>query len=242
MTNVPDDRTRPVVHRTNPADDAMVHNPAAQDQTVRRTTDDHTTREAIVGTDRGGRTPNVSWGAIFGGVVTFIAVTVLLSLVTAGIGLTGEGVAAGIWSVVAVALALAAAGFVAGALAVRSGLLHGFLTWATSLVAALVLTVWLSASVLGAVGNAVGQALDAVQGDEISQVVEDAQQNVDEEDVQDAAEDAQQQAEQAAEDAQPAVWWTFVGMLVGAVIAALTGMLGARTVISRRERTVVVTR
>src|SRR5690606_25255759 len=123
--------------------------------TVHTTTDDgDATKEALVGTDRAGRASNVSWGAIFAGVVTFLAVMVLLSLVTAGIGLTGSGVGAGIWSVIAIALALGAGGYVAGALAVRSGLLHGFLTWATSLVAALVLTIWLSASVLGAVGGA----------------------------------------------------------------------------------------
>src|SRR5690606_11820790 len=121
----------------------------------------------------------VSWGAIFAGVVTFLAVTVLLSLVTAGIGLTGEGMAAGIWSIIALAIALAAAGYVAGALAVRGGLLHGFLTWATSLVAAVVLAVWLSASALGAVGSVVGQALDVAQGTDVTEVVEDVRQGVD---------------------------------------------------------------
>ncbi|HAQ59897.1 MAG TPA: hypothetical protein DCR63_05720 [Microbacterium sp.] len=199
--------------------------------------DDHTTKDTLIGTDRRGHLSNVSWGSIFAGVVTFLAITVLLSLVTTGIGLTGSGVGAGIWSIVALALALAAAGYVAGALAVRSGLLHGFLTWATSLVAALVLTVWLSASVLGAVGGVLSQAVDLAQGTDVSQVVEDVQENVSGEDVQQAREDAQQQAEEAAEDAQPAVWWTFVGMLLGAVIAAGTGVLGARSVVTRAEAT-----
>ncbi|MCP2638496.1 hypothetical protein K0817_018230 [Microbacterium sp. HD4P20] len=199
--------------------------------------EDQNTKEALVGTDRRGSTANVSWGAIFAGVVTFLAVTVLLSLVTAGIGLTGAGVGAGIWSIVALALALAAAGFVAGALAVRSGLLHGFLTWATSLVAALVLTVWLSASALGAVSGALGQVVDLGQGD-VSEIVQDVQENVDEQDV----ENAQQQAEEAAEDAQPAVWWTFVGMLLGAAVAAGSGLLGARTVITRSERVTTYSR
>src|SRR5215203_2318251 len=89
---------------------------------ARAVTNDHDAKkESLIGTEHAGRPANVSWGSIFAGVVTFLAVTVLLSLVTAGIGLGGSGVGAGIWSVIALAIALAAAGFVAGALAVRSG-------------------------------------------------------------------------------------------------------------------------
>lgn len=211
-------------------------------------TDDDAAKEALIGTERLGRPANVSWGSIFAGVVTFLAVTVLLSLVTAGIGLGGSGVGAGIWSVIALALALAAAGFVAGALAVRSGLLHGFLTWATSLVVALALTVWLSASLLGAVGGVVSSATQALSGTDISQVAEDVQGNVDEQQAQDQAdqalEDAQQTAEDAADTAQAGSWWGFVGLLLGAVIAALGGMLGVRTVVNRDRdnKTVSTTR
>lgn len=204
--------------------------------------DDDTTKESLIGTDHRGRSSNVSWGAIFAGVVTFLAVTVLLSLVTAGIGLGGAGVGAGIWSVIALALALAAAGFVSGALAVRSGLLHGFLTWATSLVVALALTVWLSASLLGAVGGVVNSATQALGGTDVTQVVEDVQSNVDEGDVEDAEnqadeaiENAQQTAEDAAATAQAGAWWGFVGLLLGAVIAAAGGIFGVRSVVSRRE-------
>jgi surface antigen len=201
------------------------------------TTDNDAAKESLIGTERRGRPANVSWGSIIAGVVTFLAVTVLLSLVTAGIGLGGSGVGAGIWSVIALALALAAAGFVAGALAVRSGLLHGFLTWATSLVVALALTVWLSASLLGAVGGVVSSASQALSGTDVSQVVEDVQGNVDEEEAQDQAdealEDAEQTAEDAADTAQASSWWGFVGLLLGAVIASLGGVLGVRTVVNR---------
>jgi len=208
------------------------------DEAVTRTVDvdDHAGKESLVGTDRVGRSSNISWGAVIAGVVTFLAVTVMLSLVTAGLGLAGAGVGAGIWSIVAVALALAAGGFVAGALAVRGGLIHGFLTWATSLVVALVLAVMLGASVLGAVGGAIGQlAPVASQELDLGQVAEDTQQNVDDDEVQQTTEDAKEQASEAAEDAQPSVWWTFVGMLLGAAVAAGTGALGARSVLTRRE-------
>ena len=203
------------------------------------------TQESLIGTERPGRPANVSWGSIIAGVVTFLAVTVLLSLVTAGIGLGGSGVGAGIWSVIALAIALAAAGFVAGALAVRSGLLHGFLTWATSLVVALALTVWLSASLLGAVGGVVSSATQALSGTDVTKVVEDVQGNVDEEAAQDQAdealEDAQQTAEDAADTAQASSWWGFVGLLLGAAIAALGGMFGVRTVVNRDRANDAVT-
>lgn len=203
------------------------------------TVDNDAAKESLLGTERGGRPSNVSWGSIVAGVVTFLAVTVLLNLVTAGIGLGGSGMAAGIWSIIALAIALAAAGFVAGALAVRSGLLHGFLTWATSLVVALALTVWLSTSLLGAVGGALSSATEALSGTDVTQVVEDVQGNVDEEEAQQQADEAAAQAEQVAEDAaaatQAASWWGFVGLLIGAVIAALGGMLGVRAVVNRER-------
>lgn len=223
------------------------NNSTNPDRTAARavTTESDTTTESLIGTERRGRPANVSWAAIFAGVVTFLAVTVLLSLVSAGIGLGGSGIGAGIWGIIALAIALAAAGFVSGALAVRSGLLHGFLTWATSLVVALALTVWLSASLLGAVGGVVSSATQALSGTDVTQVVEDVQGNVDEEEAQDQAdqalEDAQQVAEDAADVAQATSWWTFVGLLLGAVIAALGGMLGVRTVLNRDNANDVVT-
>ncbi len=196
---------------------------------------EYATREALVGTSQP-TGPRTSWGAIIAGVVTFLAVTVLLSLVTAGIGLAGSGVGAGIWSIIALAIALAAGGYVTGALAQRSGLLHGFLTWATSLVITLVLAVGLSASALGAVGGTLGQLASAAgESVDIEQIAEDIGQQVDEQDVNEATEAAEEQAREAADAAQPGVWWTFVGMLLGAAIAAFAGALGVRTVLTRGE-------
>lgn len=209
---------------------------------------DHSTKESLVGTDRRGMSSNVSWGAIVAGVVTFLAITVLLSLVTAGIGLSGSGAGAGIWSVISLALALAAAGYVAGALAVRGGLLHGFLTWATAVLTGLVLATWLSANLLGAVGGVVGSVVGtAAQATDVSpsQVTDAVQQNVDPQDVDAAQEragevvdDVQAQADEIADTASSAAWWGFFGMLIGAVIAAVAGMLGARSVVTREEKLV----
>lgn len=83
----------------------------------------------------------------------------------------GWGVAVGIWSAIALILALAIAGFVSGVLAIRAGFLHGIATWATSLVAMLVLIGWLGASVVGALGGAIGNIAQGAM--ENTQITED---------------------------------------------------------------------
>ncbi|WP_232548950.1 hypothetical protein [Propioniciclava soli] len=191
--------------------------------------DDHAVQEALIGTDRSRRTPNISWGSIFAGVVTFLGLTVVLNIASAAMGLDGvSGVATGIWSLIALALALAVAGYVAGALAVRGGLLHGFLTWATSILAVLVLAGWLGGALLGAVGNLAGVVSSQV--DVTAQQVEDAATQADQQVDQQQVE---QQAAQTAEQASTAAWWTFGGALLGAVGAAAAGAAGSRSVINR---------
>lgn len=84
---------------------------------------DDTARDSLIGTDRGHRTANTSWGAIFAGTVTFLAILVVFALASAALGLSeASGIAVSIWGVVALVVALAVAGYIAGALAVRSGL------------------------------------------------------------------------------------------------------------------------
>ena len=214
----------------------------SEDRTI-----DLTAKEALIGTDRRGHLANTSWGAILAGVVTFLAVVVLLSMVPAVIGLDGaSGTATGIWSAVSMALALAAAGYVAGALAVRSGLLHGFLTWATSVVAAVVLVAWLGASLLGALGGVLGQVADSATevaaGEDLGQVADDAEGAVDqgeldaaEEQAGQALDDVQQTADEAADDASTAAWWAFAGLLIGALIASAMGAVGAKSVMTRDD-------
>lgn len=198
--------------------------------------DDEATREAVIGTVSGRRTSNVSWGSVFAGVVTFLALTIVLNLITAALSLNnGAGVGAGIWTIISLAIALAAAGYVAGALAIQSGLLHGFLTWATSILAILILAGWFGGTLLGAVGNLAGSVADQInvsQG-QVANVIDAAQQNSDQ---------AKQAAAKAADAASAAAWWSFAGALIGGIIAAATGVWGARTVIRRKEDVVVVNR
>lgn len=93
------------------------------------------------------------------GVVTFLALTLLLSLITAALGLgvtdltsdnpgEGVGIATGLWSIVILALVLPAGGHVAGLLAGHAGLIHSFLTWATSLLPAVVVAGLLVGNIL----------------------------------------------------------------------------------------------
>ncbi|MDO4669908.1 MAG: hypothetical protein Q4A67_00365 [Aerococcus sp.] len=115
---------------------------------------------------------NLSWGAVFAGVVTFIALILTLSLIGSALGFAQfnptqpnpfQGVGTGqiIWIIVELVVAFLGAGFVAGATARRMGHLHGFLTWATSLIAVVVLLTWLAGAALNAATNAAGSVLGA---------------------------------------------------------------------------------
>lgn len=201
---------------------------------VRTADDDQTTKNAVLGTEHSRGGSNVSWGAIVAGVVTFLALTIVLSLVSAAMGLTGaSGVATGIWTIVALVIALAAAGYVAGALAARGGLFHGFLTWAASLLAVLVLAGWLGASALGTAGNVLGSVASQanVSSGQVQDAAQSAQSQVSPQDV----EAAKQQAQQAAETTATGLWWTVAGALIGGAIATLAGIAGARSVTSKKE-------
>ncbi|MCC8173668.1 MAG: hypothetical protein LIO65_04580 [Odoribacter sp.] len=92
----------------------------------------------------------ISWGSIIGGIVTVLAISFLLSLIGTSISLfmldpldsdpfAGVGTSFGIWTVISILISLAAGGFVAGKLAAKDGIIHGFLTWASSLIIAIIL-------------------------------------------------------------------------------------------------------
>lgn len=115
---------------------------------------------------------NLSWGSVLAGVVTTFAIFLLLSLITSAIGfgtfkptnenpVEGMGTGMMIWSVISLLISLLAGGFVAGLAARRTGLLHGFLTWALTTLLMLGLLTSLISSAFGLVGNVVGTAADA---------------------------------------------------------------------------------
>lgn len=126
------------------------------------------------------RCRRVSWGSIIGGVMTVLAVSFLLSLIGTSIGLfmldptdsepfSGVGTSVGIWTVLSLLISLAAGGFVAGKLAARDGMIHGFLTWASSLIIAVILGVMMVSSAVKMTGNLLG-SVSSVTGDILSGV------------------------------------------------------------------------
>ncbi len=243
------DRTSSVPRDSATGDHAAVgdHGASVPDRDERRTDRDdrivdHTTRDTFIGTDAPThRHSNVSWGAIFAGVVTFVALMFVFGLVSLGLGLEEVGgMAVGIWSAVALIIALGIAGFVSGMLSIRAGFLHGIATWATSLVAILVLVGWLGASALGALGGAIGNvAQSALEQTEISTedlgaAAEDA--NVDEEQLNQAQQEVEGTAQEAQDNVAASAWWAVAGLLVGAIVAGLAGAGGARSVHTEHER------
>ncbi|MGO4939620.1 hypothetical protein ACTQ45_06305 [Fundicoccus sp. Sow4_D5] len=140
---------------------------------------------------------NISWASIFAGFVTFIATSLMFSLVGASIGfgapdltaanpLKGVGMGLVIWIIFALVVSLGLAGYVAGLTASRAGFVHGFLTWAVSLIAMFFLMTSTATSAFNAVGSLVGVTGDAVgttlatAGDAVGNLSEEAFQTISE--------------------------------------------------------------
>ncbi len=160
---------------------------------------------------------NISWGSIFAGVVTFFALLFTFSLIGSAIGfgmveptssnpLDGVGTGVIIWTVVTMILSFFGAGLVSGIAARRVGLLHGFLTWATSVFALIAILSYVTigafsavGSLLGTVTSAVGDGVETVvsgAGDAISQGFEDVSGNISSVDTQ----NLQNEVEQVLQD------------------------------------------
>lgn len=119
---------------------------------------------------------NLSWRSIFAGLITFLALSILLSFISATIGLgvtdltspnplDNVGIGFIIWTIISFIVSLGAGGYVAGLTANRAGAIHGFLTWALGLLAIL----YLATSTIGSAFNTLG-SLMGVAGDTIADV------------------------------------------------------------------------
>ena len=116
---------------------------------------------------------NFSWRSVFAGVVTFLAILILLSLIGTAIGFgtpdlttadpfSGVGIGLVIWVIITLILSFGAGGYIAGITANRAGYIHGFITWAVSLISIVVLMTTAVSSIFGAVGNIVGSTAGVV--------------------------------------------------------------------------------
>lgn len=121
----------------------------------------------------------ISWGSIIAGIVTVLAVSMLLSTLGTGLGFSmldptsehptnGAGTTVAVWSAISVIISLLAGAFVAGRLAGASGLIHGFLVWGSSLIVATILGVCLVSSAVKVTGNILG-SIASVSGSVISE-------------------------------------------------------------------------
>lgn len=114
-------------------------------------------------------------GAIFAGIVTFLALFIVFSTIGSALGLgmidfmsnnpfNGLGTTGIIWLIVTMLLSFFGAGFVSGVAARRVGLLHGFVTWAANLVVLVIFVSLLLSSLLSLAGSAIGTTAN-VAGD-----------------------------------------------------------------------------
>lgn len=116
---------------------------------------------------------NLSWGAIFAGVVTFLALFIVFTTIGSAAGLgslnftspnpfSGLGTGSLIWVVLTMLLSFFGSGYVSGLAARRVGVLHGFVTWATNLVVLIVFVAIILSSLLSLAGSAIGAAGSAI--------------------------------------------------------------------------------
>ena len=123
----------------------------------------------------------ISWASIFAGVLTTLAISFLLSLLGMALGFSmldpmsntdvtnGSGTAVSIWAGLSLLVSLGLGGYIAGRLAGLDGAIHGFLTWALSLIIGLFISVStlsgalsMTGSALGSIGSATGNLASSV--------------------------------------------------------------------------------
>lgn len=114
----------------------------------------------------------ISWGSIIAGVITVMAISILLSTLGTSLGFSmvepfdadpvaGVGTSVLIWSTLSILFSLACGGFVAGRLATSAGMIHGFMVWAVSLVLAALFGGMLLTGAVKATGSAIGSTVSA---------------------------------------------------------------------------------
>ncbi|MCC8392255.1 hypothetical protein LJ656_06605 [Paraburkholderia sp. MMS20-SJTR3] len=201
--------------------------------------------------------PRLSWGAIIAGVILSMIVYLVLTVLGTAIGATlispmsrpdtlrGFGFGSGVWVIVTTVLAVFVGSYYAGRCAIVLGWLHGLLAWAvmtllvvygmTSLITGAVST----AGSIAATGAQVGAQVGAATANQTAggnQAIDNAKQQL-QAAVASAASaasgpDAEQNARQAAETAARGVarasWFSFAALIVGAIIAIVSGAAGFR--------------
>ncbi|SAL88756.1 hypothetical protein AWB74_08716 [Caballeronia arvi] len=197
--------------------------------------------------------PRLSWGSIIAGVILSMIVYLIMSVLGTAIGasllapmskpdpLHGFGFGSGVWVIVTTVLAVFVGSYYAGRCAPVLGWLHGLLSWA---VMTLLVVYGMTSLITGAVSTAgsvaattaqVG-ATAANQSGTSPSIVDTAKQQVQAAVASAASAASSPQAEQtvretadtAARGVARASWYSFAALIVGAIIAIVSGGAGFR--------------
>jgi MFS family permease len=198
--------------------------------------------------------PRISWGAVIAGVILSLIVYLIMSVLGTAIGASllapmsqpnpGRvfGFGSGVWVIVTTVLAVFVGSYFAGRCAPVLGWLHGLLAWAvmtllllygmTSIVGGAVSVAGNVAAATANVGGAANNPGNQATGSLADSAKQQAQAVLDGAASTTASADAQQDAMQAAHTAARgiarATWYSFAALVVGAIIAVVSGSAGFR--------------
>jgi hypothetical protein len=197
--------------------------------------------------------PRISWGAVIAGVILSLIVYLIMSVLGTAIGASllapmsqpnpGRvfGFGSGVWVIVTTVLAVFVGSYFAGRCAPVLGWLHGLLAWA---VMTLLLLYGMTSIIGGAVSVAGNVAVASAnvgaaagnQGSQTGSLADSARQQAQAAldgtasgaATADAQQDAMQAAHTAARGIARATWYSFAALVVGAIIAVVSGSAGFR--------------
>jgi hypothetical protein len=199
----------------------------------------------------------ISWAAIFAGAMVALGIQLLLSLLGMGIGmgsvdplrepnpLAGLGIGTLIWWTITLMIALYAGGWVAGKLSRTmnrfESMMHGILTW----IVFVLFNIYLLTSAAGTVMNAAGGVVSSTvslagRGADRTGFTTDTavmQSQIDKLKARapEAEEKARQVGDAVASSLSKAGIYSFIGLLLGAAIAAVAANVGRGNAFERDE-------
>ena len=196
--------------------------------------------------------PRISWGAVIAGVILSLIVYMILTVLGAAVGtsvlspmsqpnpLHGFGFASGAYMIIMTVVAVFVGSYFAGRCAPVLGWLHGLLAWAVMIL----LVAYGATSLIGTVASATGSVASttataaaagspsSASGTTLGSLKQQAQDAVASATAAASSPDAEANARQAADTAARGVarasWFSFAALIVGAIIAIVSGGAGFR--------------
>jgi len=196
--------------------------------------------------------PRVSWGAVIAGVILSLIVYLILTVLGTAIGTSilapltqpnpshGFGFASGAYMIIMTVIAVFFGSYFAGRCAPVLGWLHGLLAWAVMILLVAYGATSLVGSVVSAAGSVVSTtatvgaaaAPTAASGVDVGALKQQAQSAIASATAEASSPQAEADARQAADTAERGVarasWFSFAALVVGAIIAIVSGGAGFR--------------